>query len=62
MRTEKKIFVIVVQLREGANNVPAVSANAEFVDAANINGNAHVKDLTTECTEATEKSFAAAID
>jgi len=38
---EQEILVLVIELRERANDVARVSAHAELVDSANVERNAH---------------------
>jgi len=41
-RAKQEILVFVVSLRQRANDVARIGADAEFVDAANVEGNPHV--------------------
>ena len=47
-RPQQEIFILSVELGQGANNVPRISADAEVVDPANIDGNLHPKDLSID--------------
>ena len=46
-RTEQEVLVFVVELRQCANDVAGVSADAEFVDPPNVEGNPHKEIVTT---------------
>src|SRR5262249_36107291 len=38
---EQKVFIVVIELRQRANDIASVSANAELVDAPNVESNTH---------------------
>ena len=50
-RAKQEVFVFVVPLRQRADDVTRVSANAEFVDAANVEGNPRKEIVTAGCRE-----------
>src|SRR5438093_13464384 len=48
---QQKIFVFAIKPRQRANNVARVSAHAELIHPANVDGNLHIVILLREGTE-----------
>ena len=47
-RSQKEIFILPVELGQCANNVSRISADTEFIDPANVDGDLHRVNLITE--------------